>query len=113
MASRNQSNQSLRSEEIMKASAWLFSAAMSVSSLVLAQTAPQSRVTESTDPAKIAEVERHAQELAERARTTPKMDESDHMQKQRTPSNKNKAKPKRAKKDKAPSDTPMAPDSKG
>jgi hypothetical protein len=105
-------NQSLRSEEIMKASAWLFSAAMSVSGLALAQTAPQPHVTESTDPAKIAEVERHAQELAAK-RTTPTMDEGDHMQKQRTRPNKNKAKQKRAKKDKAPSDTPMAPETKG
>jgi hypothetical protein len=112
MASRNQSNQSLKSEEIMKASAWLFSAAMSVSGLALAQTAPQSRVTESTDPAKVAEVERHAQELESAKRTTPAMDERDHMQKQQMRP-KNKAKHKRAKKDKAPSDTPMAPESKG
>jgi hypothetical protein len=97
----------------MKAKAWLFSAAMFVSSLALAQTAPQSRVTESTDPAKIAEVERHAQQLAAGARTPPAMDERDHMQKQRTRPDKSKAKHKRAKKAKAPSDTPMAPESKG
>ena len=97
----------------MKASAWLFSAAMSVSSLALAQTAPQSNVTESTDPAKVAEVERHAQQLAAGARTTPTMDERDHTQKQHMRSDKSKAKPKRAKKGKAPSDTPMATERKG
>jgi hypothetical protein len=97
----------------MKASAWLFSAAMSVSSLALAQTAPQSNVTESTDPAKVAEVERHAQQLAAGAQTTPTMDERDHVQKQRARPNKNKAKHKRAKKDQAPSDTPMATEKKG
>jgi hypothetical protein len=106
MASRNQSTQSLRSEDIMKASAWLFSAAICASSLALAQTAPQSRVTESTDPAKAAEVERHAQELAARAQTTPEKKQSSH------PS-KSKSKKKPAKKEKAPSDTPMAPESKG
>jgi uncharacterized membrane protein len=113
MASRNQSTQSLRSEDIMKASAWLFSAAICVSSLALAQTAPQSRVTESTDPAKAAEVERHAQELAARAQTTPTMEERNQMKKQSTHPSKSKSKHKRAKKDKAPSDTPMAPESKG
>jgi hypothetical protein len=86
---------------------------MSVFSLALAQTAPQSTVTEITDPAKIAEIERRAQELAARAQTTPQMDEGDHMQKQGKRHDKNKAKHKRPKKEKAPSDTPMAPESKG
>jgi Skp family chaperone for outer membrane proteins len=108
MASRNQSNHSLRSEEIMKASAWLFSVAVSVSGLALAQSAPQSRVTESTDPAKVAEVERRAQELEERKRTTPTMEK-----KQKAHSTKGKAKQKPAKKEKAPADAPMATEGKG
>lgn len=99
----------------MKASAWLFSVAMSVSGLALAQSAPQSRVTESTDPAKAAEVERHAQELAERGHKTPAMDEGGHAKKEKAHSTKSKAKQKPAKKEKAtpPSDAPMAPEAKG
>jgi hypothetical protein len=97
----------------MKASAWLFSAAMTVSSLALAQTEMKSGVTESTDPAKIAEIERHAQELASGAQATPMTDERDHMQKHDKRHHKNKAIQKRAKKDKAPSDKPMATESKG
>jgi hypothetical protein len=87
----------------MKASAWLFSAAMSVSCLALAQTAPKSTVTESTDPAKAAEIEHHAQELQARAQ---EKEERAHMKKQAHPS-KSKPKQKPAKKEKAPSDTPM------
>jgi hypothetical protein len=50
----------------MKPRAWLFAATMSFASLALAQTPSQSTVAETTDPAKIAEIERHAQELASR-----------------------------------------------
>jgi hypothetical protein len=107
------SNQSLRSELIMKARAWLFAAAISVSSLALAQTAPTSSVTESTDPAKIAEIERHAQELASAPPTTPVMGERDGSKRHGMRHQKNRATHKRATKDKAPSDTPMATDSKG
>ena len=102
----------------MKPSAWLFSAAMSVSCLALAQTAPQSQVTENTDPAKIAEIERRAQELAATGRTTSTMDERDQAQKPPMRHEKSK-KHKRAKKskppmDKAPTDAPMMePESKG
>jgi hypothetical protein len=58
----------LRSEVIMKPSALIFSVAMSVSGLVLAQTATDSAVRESTDPAKIADIERRAQECCVRRR---------------------------------------------
>jgi hypothetical protein len=96
----------------MKASALMFAAAMSVSSLALAQTAMKSSVTETTDPAKIAEIERHAQQLSSGAQTTPMTGESDHMQKHGKRQHKNKAKQKSQMKDKAPSDTPMATESK-
>lgn len=97
----------------MKASAWFFSAAMSISSLALAQTAPSSSVTETTDPARIAEIERHAQQLAAGAQTTPAIDERDQMQKDGARHPKKKPKHKGAMKDKATSDTPMATEKKG
>lgn len=92
----------------MKASAWLFSAAMSVCCLASAQTAMNPGVTEITDPAKIAEIERHAQELASSPPATPTVGERKHSMRH----HKDKTTHQRAKKDKAPSDTPMATDSK-
>lgn len=93
----------------MKPSAWLFSAAMSVSCLALAQTAPKSQVTEVTDPAKIAEIERRAQELEAnaQAKSAAQKPTARHEKK------KSKAKSKPAKKAKPPSDEPMAPETKG
>jgi hypothetical protein len=97
----------------MKASAWLFSAAMSVSSLALAQTATSSGVTETTDPAKIAEIERHAEQLRSGGQqTTTPMDEPDHAKKHGKRQHKNKAKGKSEAKDNTSSDTPMATESK-
>lgn len=100
----------------MKSSIWLFAAAMSVSGLALAQSAPSSTVTEINDPAKIAEIERHAQELAAQQQKTPAMSEHEHMHKPGMRHHKHKVM-KRAKKDKdkakTPSETPMATESKG
>ncbi len=105
----------------MKAHAWLFAAAMSVTGLTLAQTATQSGAVEITDPAKIAEIERHAQQLASGKQTTPTMDERHHMQKDGMRHHKqkhgkrhhkNKAMHDRVMKGKAPSDTPMATEGK-
>jgi hypothetical protein len=113
-----QLNPSLRREAIVKASAWLVAAAMlSISSLALAQS-PQPTVREITDPAKIAEIERHAQELASGAQTTPgmgeQMREQDGMKHPaKKHHRKNKAKQKHPMKEKAPSDTPMATENKG
>lgn len=45
----------------MKAKIWLFASLISLSGMALAQS---SSVTQSTDPAKIAEIERHAQALS-------------------------------------------------
>jgi hypothetical protein len=99
----------------MKSTAWLIAAAISVSSLALAQTATNPAVTEITDPAKIAEIEQHAQRLAAGAPpATPMTGERDHMKEHGMRHHKHKAMHhKRAMKDKAPSDTPMATDSKG
>lgn len=97
----------------MKSTVWLLAAAMSVSSLALAQTVKNPGVTEITDQAKIAEIEQHAQRLASGAAATPMMGEHDHMQKHDMRHYKHKGMHKRAMKDKAPSDTPMANDSKG
>lgn len=103
----------------MKSGIWLFAAAMSVSGLALAQSAPSSTVTEINDPAKIAEIERHAQELAAQQQKTPMMSERERIHKPGVRHHRNKAMPKRAKKDndkdkaKTPSDAPMATESKG
>lgn len=97
----------------MKSSVWLFAAAISVSGLALAQNAPKAGVTEITDPAKIAEIEQHAQQLAAGQSATPAPAEHGHMRKHGMRHHKHKAKHERAMKDKAPSDTPMATDSKG
>lgn len=109
----------------MKARIWLFAAAMSITGLALAQTNPG--VTQITDPAKIAEIERHAEQLRSGAPATPMMDERrdrrehgmrqdgrrhegrrHHMHRKH-----HKAMHRRAMKEKAPSDTPMATESKG
>jgi hypothetical protein len=115
--SQFQPNQALTSEVIMKSSIWLFAAAMSVAGLAMAQSAPSSTVTEINDPAKIAEIERHAQELAGQQQKTPAMSEHEHMHKPGMRHHKDKPMHKRGKKhmdkDKAPSETPMATDSKG
>jgi hypothetical protein len=103
----------------MKASTWLLAAAMSVSGLALAQTASNSGVTEITDPARIAEIEQHAQQLASRGQTTPAMGGHDHMRmhKRGMHHNKHRAMHHRGMKnkanDKAAPDTPMAAESKG
>jgi phosphate-selective porin len=85
----------------MKSSAWLFAAAMSVSTLALAQSAQSSGVTESTDPAKISAIEQHAQELASRPAGAATADQGGDM-----------ATHKPRAKDKPPSDTPMATEGK-
>ncbi|MET0859162.1 MAG: hypothetical protein ABWY27_20610 [Telluria sp.] len=91
----------------MKSSAWLFAAAISAAGAALAQTEPQSTVTETTDPAKIADIERRAQELASRApsssTTATTADESHRADKHNSRSQKHKSKNKRANKDKASS----------
>jgi hypothetical protein len=86
---------------------------MSVASLALAQTAKNPGAVQITDPAKIAEIERHAQQLASAAPTTPMTGERAQTKKHGMRHHKNKGMHKRAMKDKAPSDTPMATDSKG
>ena len=101
----------------MKSRAWFFAAALSASSLALAQTAITSSVTENTDPAKIAQIEEHARQLASQTPTTPMMGEHEHMQKHGKGKHgmrhhKSKAMHQRATKNKAPSDTPMAAESK-
>ena len=101
----------------MKASPWIFAAAMSVSSLALAQTPQSSGVTEITDPARIAAIERRAQELASRpAAATATMNEGGQTKHKGMRHHKNKAMHKGMhkgmKKDKPASDTPMATDSK-
>jgi hypothetical protein len=85
---------------------------MSVSGLALAQTATKG-ATEITDPAKIAEIERHAQQLASAGPAMQNTGERDSIHKHGKRHHKNKAAHKRANKDKAPSDTPMANDTKG
>lgn len=97
----------------MKPSVWLFAAAMSVSSLALAQS---SAVREITDPAKIAEIERHAQELSSGSQpttTATTMDEHEHMRHHGGRHHqKHKAKHHRAMKEKAAADQPMANEAK-
>ncbi len=63
----------------MKFSPWLAVAAMSVSSLALAQSAMNPGVSESADPAKISAIEQHAQQLMSGAQTTPMMGDHDGM----------------------------------
>ncbi|WP_426175075.1 hypothetical protein [Massilia sp. TWR1-2-2] len=93
----------------MKTSAWLFAAAMGAAGLALAQSAPQSAVTESTDPAKIAEIERHAQDLAARTQSSAAATTNEHQHAKKPHSarhHKHKAKNKSAMQDNAPSDQP-------
>ncbi|GEM_PF-3454194 len=98
----------------MNARAWLFAAAMSASTLALAQAG----VTETTDQAKIAEIERHAQELQSGAPSSgAAMEDHDGMKQHGMKEHgkrhhKAKAMRKHAPKAK-PADTPMANDSKG
>ena len=101
----------------MKASPWLFAAAMSVSGLAPAQMAQSSGVTEITDPARIAAIEQRARELAARpAAATATANEGGQMKHKGMRHHKNKAMHKGMhkgmKKDKPASDTPMATDSK-
>lgn len=101
----------------MKATTWLFAAAMSISSLAMAQTASNRGVTVITDPARIAEIERHAEQLKSGQPSTPMMDEQrgkrHHGMRHYKHRKHHKAMHRGAKKDKAPSDTPMATESKG
>jgi hypothetical protein len=94
----------------MKSSTWIFAATLSISGFAIAQSPPNPGVTETTDPAKIAEIEKHAQELEARGQTTPAAGEKDHAKKSKH--HKSKAKPKDENKDKAPADTPAATESK-
>lgn len=96
----------------MKSSAWLFAAAMSVSGLALAQSAPGSGVTETTDQAKISAIEQHAQQLASRPASATSADQGGDATAHGAAHHKSKAKHKRAMKAKPASDTPMATDSK-
>lgn len=50
----------------MKTSLWLFLALNTAAGLSFAQNAPLSGISETTDPVKIAEIERRAQEIAAR-----------------------------------------------
>jgi hypothetical protein len=50
----------------MKTSLWLFLALGTAAGLSFAQNAPLSGISETTDPVKIAEIERRAQEIAAR-----------------------------------------------
>ena len=50
----------------MKISFWLFLALTTAAGLSVAQNAPLSGISETTDPVKIAEIERRAQEIAAR-----------------------------------------------
>lgn len=97
----------------MKPSIWLFAAAMSVSGLALAQ---QSSVTQITDPAKIAEIEQHAKQLAagggQASETMPAMGKHDQMRTHKKMHRSMKSKAKSKAKDKAAPDTPMATESK-
>ena len=99
----------------MKARTWLFAAAISVSGLALAQSNPG--VTTITDPSKIAEIERHAEQLKSGQTTAPMADEQrgerHHGMRHHKHRKHHKAMHRRAMKEKAPSDTPMATESKG
>lgn len=51
----------------MKTVSWLLLSLVSAAGLALAQNAPLSGIAESTDPAKIADIERRAEEIAANA----------------------------------------------
>jgi hypothetical protein len=96
----------------MKSSVWLFAAAMTVSSLALAQS---SGVQETSDPAKIAAIEQHAQQLQSGNAATPMMGDHEQMGHHKHGMRHHKharAHHKAATKEKAP-DAPMAKDAKG
>lgn len=96
----------------MKARTWLFAAAISVSGLAMAQT-----VTTITDPSKIAEIERHADQLKGNQPAAPMMDEQHgkkhHGMRHHKQAKHHKAMHKGEMKEKAPADAPMATESKG
>lgn len=94
----------------MKTTTCLFAAAMAFSGVAFAQTPTKSEVTETTDPSKIADIEKHAQELQARGQTTPAASEHEHAKKHSK--HKSKAKPKDENKDKAPADMPAQTESK-
>ena len=58
----------------MKISLWLFLALGAAASLSVAQNAPLSGISETTDPVKIAEIERRAQEIAARQQVEQQQD---------------------------------------
>jgi hypothetical protein len=93
---------------MMKSTAWLFAAALSAAGAALAQTEPQSTVTEITDPARITDIERRAQELVSRGQssssTAAPTSEQAAGDKQQARAQKYKGKHKRAMKDKAASE---------
>lgn len=101
----------------MKARTWLFAAAISVSGLALAQTATNPGVTVITDPAKIAEIERHAEQLKGNQPAAPMMEEhhgkQHHGMRHHKQRRHHKAMHRGAKKESAPADAPMATESKG
>lgn len=95
----------------MKFSPWLVAAAMSVSSLALAQG-----VTESTDPAKISAIEQHAQQLTSGTQTTPMMGDHDNMRGHHMHGkhhHKHGMRHHKSKEAKPSADKPMANESKG
>lgn len=93
----------------MKTTTLLFAAAMSVSGLALAQTT----VNQITDPAKIAEIEQHAKQLAaggqsqSQSEAMPAMGDHEHMGQHKKMHHRAKSKAKAKAKDKAAPDTPM------
>lgn len=102
----------------MKSRTWLFAAALSISGLAMAQAPMKQGVTQNTDPAKIAEIEAHAQRLASGAAAAPApmMGEHEHMRKhgmRHHHKRMHKGMSKHDMKEKAPSDTPMATEPKG
>jgi hypothetical protein len=57
-------------EIAMKKSAWMFVSLLSLAGAAFAQNAPLEGISESTDPSKVADVERRAQDLASRQQTS-------------------------------------------
>ena len=90
----------------MKSRAWLAVALLSISSVALAQG-----INETTDPAKIAAIEQHAQQLQSGGHAAPMMSEKGHMHKHPMRHLKGKAH-KGAMKDKASADKPLANEGK-
>jgi hypothetical protein len=96
----------------MKASALIFSASICVSGLALAQTDTNSAVKETTDPAKIAEIERHAEELASRQQAKPATEAPASTQKHKKGGGHKGKSHKPAVKENPPSDTAPATEEK-